>query len=51
MREFDSSMILISFCYQIPIISVVGNDACWSQIARDQVPLLGSIVGCTLEVR
>jgi acetolactate synthase-like protein len=35
--------------HKIPIISVVGNDACWSQIARDQVPLLGSIVGCTLE--
>ncbi|CAF1285862.1 unnamed protein product [Adineta steineri] len=35
--------------HKIPIISVVGNDACWSQIARDQVPLLGSIVGCSLE--
>lgn len=28
----------------------MGNDACWSQIARDQVPMLGSIVGCSLEV-
>ncbi|CAF4405637.1 unnamed protein product [Rotaria sp. Silwood2] len=37
--------------HKIPIISIVGNDACWSQIARDQVPLLGSIVGCSLEVR
>ncbi|CAF3546449.1 unnamed protein product [Rotaria sp. Silwood1] len=35
--------------HKIPIISIVGNDACWSQIARDQVPLLGSIVGCSLE--
>ncbi|UJR26587.1 hypothetical protein I4U23_007907 [Adineta vaga] len=35
--------------HRIPVISIVGNDACWSQIARDQVPLLGSIVGCSLE--
>ncbi|CAF1111030.1 unnamed protein product [Didymodactylos carnosus] len=35
--------------HKTPIISIVGNDACWNQIARDQVPLLGSIVGCTLE--
>ncbi|CAF4008274.1 unnamed protein product, partial [Rotaria magnacalcarata] len=35
--------------HKIPIISIVGNDACWNQIARDQVPLLGSIVGCSLE--
>ncbi|CAF1554888.1 unnamed protein product [Adineta ricciae] len=35
--------------HKIPVISIVGNDACWSQIARDQVPLLGSIVGCSLE--
>ncbi|CAF3014785.1 unnamed protein product [Rotaria socialis] len=35
--------------HKIPVISIVGNDACWNQIARDQVPLLGSIVGCSLE--
>ncbi|CAF1646752.1 unnamed protein product, partial [Didymodactylos carnosus] len=27
--------------HKTPIISIVGNDACWNQIARDQVPLLG----------
>jgi acetolactate synthase-1/2/3 large subunit len=32
----------------LPVIAVVGNDACWSQIAREQVPLLGDDVGCAL---
>ncbi|MFQ3664000.1 MAG: thiamine pyrophosphate-dependent enzyme, partial [Chloroflexaceae bacterium] len=32
----------------IPLIGVVGNDAGWSQIARDQVALLGDDVGTTL---
>lgn len=27
---------------------MVGNDACWSQISRDQVPILGSNVACGL---
>ncbi len=26
----------------LPVISLIGNDACWGQIARDQVELLGS---------
>lgn len=26
----------------VPIIALVGNDACWSQIERDQVPILGT---------
>lgn len=26
----------------------MGNDACWSQISREQVPLLGSNVACGL---
>lgn len=30
------------------IIAIVGNDAAWMQIARDQVDLLGDDVGCTL---
>uniref|UniRef100_A0A8C6KVI3 2-hydroxyacyl-CoA lyase 2 n=1 Tax=Nothobranchius furzeri TaxID=105023 RepID=A0A8C6KVI3_NOTFU len=29
-------------------LSVVGNDACWSQISREQVPILGSNVACGL---
>jgi thiamine pyrophosphate-dependent acetolactate synthase large subunit-like protein len=28
--------------HKLPVISVIGNDACWSQIARDQIPLLKS---------
>ncbi|MFT3927909.1 MAG: thiamine pyrophosphate-binding protein [Myxococcales bacterium] len=32
----------------IPVIAVVGNDAGWTQIARDQVTLLGDDVGTTL---
>jgi len=31
-----------------PVIAVVGNDACWSQIARDQVRLLQDDVGTRL---
>lgn len=26
----------------LPVISIIGNDACWGQIARDQIELLGS---------
>ncbi|KAG2470022.1 ILVBL protein, partial [Polypterus senegalus] len=33
---------------ETPVISLVGNDACWSQISREQVPLLGSNVACGL---
>ncbi len=29
-------------------IAVVGNDACWAQIAREQVPMLGDEVGTML---
>jgi thiamine pyrophosphate-dependent acetolactate synthase large subunit-like protein len=28
--------------HKLPIISIIGNDACWSQIARDQIPILKS---------
>ncbi len=34
--------------HKIPVIAVVGNDAGWTQIARDQVVLLGDDVGTTL---
>lgn len=33
----------------IAVIGVVGNDACWTQIVRDQVRLLGDDVACRLE--
>ncbi|CAL8105648.1 unnamed protein product [Calicophoron daubneyi] len=34
--------------HHAPVIGVVGNDACWSQIARDQVALFDSSVACNL---
>ncbi|XP_077986669.1 2-hydroxyacyl-CoA lyase 2-like [Glandiceps talaboti] len=34
--------------HKIPILALVGTDAAWMQICRDQVPMLGSSVGCTL---
>jgi acetolactate synthase-1/2/3 large subunit len=33
----------------IPVIAVIGNDACWSQIAREQVKLLHDDVGTRLQ--
>jgi acetolactate synthase-1/2/3 large subunit len=32
----------------LPIIAVVGNDACWTQIKREQVEILKDDVGCVL---
>lgn len=43
LSEFDSFV-----RHGIPVIAVVGNDAGWSQIAREQVKLLGDAVGTTL---
>ncbi|XP_065644336.1 2-hydroxyacyl-CoA lyase 2 isoform X2 [Hydra vulgaris] len=34
--------------FKIPIIGLIGNDACWSQIAREQVPMFNSAIGCQL---
>jgi len=34
--------------HNVPVIAVVGNDACWSQIAREQVKLLHDDVGTVL---
>lgn len=35
--------------FKLPVVALVGNDACWSQIAREQVPMLGSSVACNLD--
>ena len=43
LSEFDTFV-----RHQIPVIAVVGNDACWSQIARDQIKILKDPVGTTL---
>ncbi len=34
--------------HRIPVIAVIGNDAGWTQIARDQQDILGDDVGTTL---
>jgi len=41
--EFDT------FCrHKCPVVALVGNDACWTQIAREQMPMFGSNIGCQL---
>jgi acetolactate synthase-1/2/3 large subunit len=32
----------------IPVIAVVANDGCWTQIYREQIEILGQSTGCTL---
>jgi acetolactate synthase-like protein len=34
--------------HHVRVVCVVGNDACWTQIAREQVPLFKTAVACTL---
>jgi len=34
--------------HKTPVIALVGNDACWSQIARDQIRILGRGTACDL---
>lgn len=34
--------------HNVPVIALVGNDACWTQIAREQIPMFNSNVGCML---
>lgn len=43
LAEFDTFV-----RHNIPVIAVVGNDAGWTQIAREQVKALGSAVGTEL---
>ncbi|CAK5042270.1 unnamed protein product [Meloidogyne enterolobii] len=43
LMEFDTFV-----RHRLPISALIGNDACWSQIARDQIPWFNSIVGCEL---
>ncbi len=43
LAEFDTLV-----RHKIPVIAVVGNDACWSQIERDQVEILKDDVGTKL---
>jgi len=41
--EFDSCA-----RHRAPVIAVVGNDACWSQIEREQIVMLNDDVACPL---
>jgi acetolactate synthase-1/2/3 large subunit len=34
--------------HQIPVLAIVGNDACWTQIAREQIEMLKDDVGTVL---
>ena len=43
LQEYDTLL-----RHQLPIISVVGNDAGWTQIARDQITILEDDVGTVL---
>jgi len=43
LMEFDTFV-----RHKIPVIAVIGNDAGWTQIARDQVDILGSAVSTKL---
>jgi acetolactate synthase-like protein len=43
LAEFDTFV-----RHGIPLVAVVGNDACWNQIAREQVEIFGDDVGCPL---
>lgn len=41
-------MAVAFFPLQIPVMALVGNDAGWTQISREQVSRLGSDVACSL---
>ena len=43
LAEFDTFV-----RHKLPVIAVVGNDASWQQIAREQVDMLGSDIGTNL---
>ena len=43
LMEFDTFV-----RHKIPVISIIGNDAGWTQIARDQGDMLGDAVGTKL---
>ena len=34
--------------FGVGVICVIGNDACWSQIEREQIPKLGDNTACML---
>lgn len=34
--------------HNTPVIALVGNDACWTQIVREQIPMFNTRIGCML---
>lgn len=36
--------------HKLPVIGIIGNDACWTQIAREQIPMFNSNVAVDLAV-
>jgi acetolactate synthase-like protein len=36
--------------HRFSVSAIIGNDACWSQIARDQIPWFNSTIACELSV-
>lgn len=47
-QAFGVTAVVRSSFLQIPVIALIGNDAGWTQISREQVPRLGSNVACGL---
>uniref|UniRef100_A0A914VTR4 2-hydroxyacyl-CoA lyase 2 n=2 Tax=Plectus sambesii TaxID=2011161 RepID=A0A914VTR4_9BILA len=45
LMEYDSYV-----RHKLPVVAVVGNDACWSQIAREQIPMFKSSVAVDLNL-
>ncbi len=43
LAEFDTFV-----RHKLPVIAIVGNDASWQQIAREQIDMLGSAIGTNL---
>jgi len=35
--------------HNLPVIGLIGNDACWTQIEREQIPMFQDDVACPLE--
>uniref|UniRef100_A0A183BXR8 2-hydroxyacyl-CoA lyase 2 n=1 Tax=Globodera pallida TaxID=36090 RepID=A0A183BXR8_GLOPA len=44
LMEFDTFV-----RHKLPVIGIIGNDACWTQIAREQLPVFKSAVACDLD--
>lgn len=44
LMEFDTFV-----RHKLPVVGIVGNDACWTQIAREQVPHFKTSVACDLD--